>query len=93
MACARLRNGSWITGIAGTLAVSVFFSASAPVSAAPKDAALVLVGMILGGAKDLGGQRSITRAGTGKTPTPPLRNSADRPTSLTSPDGTPRGYP
>ncbi|HIJ85044.1 MAG: hypothetical protein HW380_5 [Magnetococcales bacterium] len=58
-----LGNGraGWFRGGVGFLVMSGMLGTATPAMAAPQDAAIVLVGLILGGARDLGGHKMAVR--------------------------------
>ncbi|MBF0132076.1 MAG: hypothetical protein HQL75_05760 [Magnetococcales bacterium] len=52
-------GGRWGKGLAMVLGLGMALSTATPVYAAPGDAAIVLVGLILGGARNVGGHHKV----------------------------------
>ncbi|MBF0604452.1 MAG: hypothetical protein HQL07_12275 [Nitrospirae bacterium] len=59
MKALRRCGGRWGKGLAMVLGLGMVLSTATPVAAAPGDAAIVLVGLILGGARNVGGHHKV----------------------------------
>ena len=85
-----LGKGLIACGVAGGLLVA----AVPPAQAAQSDAAIILVGFLLGGARDIGGHKPVLRTGTNKAVTRSTRpGSGMAPNSTARIDPPSRGYP
>lgn len=63
----RKGGGGWVKGLAMVLGLGMALATATPVCAASGDEAIVLIGLILGGARNVGGHKQIARKGAMQT--------------------------